>query len=733
MTAKKFIDNRGLASHRTWARTINGRVMFFSSEDSTSAHNVPVVALPNVDDRYPPQKKSFMMLKYMHDHYLDKFEWFMRADDDVFIKGDKLDEFLRGINSSQALFIGQAGTGKAEELGKLSLAPDENFCMGGPGMIFSRETLRRMAPHISFCLQNLYTSHEDVEIGRCVRKFAGIQCTWSYEMQQILYQNYKEEKGSFKNTLKNKEVQKAVSLHPVKEPLYQYRIYNYLQASKVMLEHQRGVGLHRDLAAMTSILQDARYLPDDYGMGLQPSLTKFRPLAGREVIPWEFISRSIYSHRNNNPRRGIDLSLKSALDELVNQALLKVNKNAHIRGRTIEFKEIQYGYHRLDPLHGPDYVLDLLLTYRKYRDRKMAMSVRRHAYLQQVFLPAEMREDSEEETQEPDDIPQHPQALQPDTNQGSQLLVGPVKSWLNILYKPDILQSPPRGPSKLNEHIDIVMPLMGRFKIFQRFMENFETVVLKAKNPARLVLVLYESRQEPEAHQLTLDLVNYYRETYSLQSIEVVKTDSEFSRGPALQLGAERCRPDALLFFLDVDIIFTAASLQRVRLNTRMGQQVYFPIVFSQYDPKPVCRPGKASCKCHVGPGGQSSECVLVPDDVSEDSGYWRLFGFGIAALYRTDYHKVGGFDLSIRGWGKEDVDLYTKFIEYEYSIFRAVDPGMTHIFHPIQCSSSLEEAQMVMCINSKAMSYASTRLLANSIYSNPEILRRLDMHYLNR
>ncbi|KAK3703751.1 hypothetical protein RRG08_040937 [Elysia crispata] len=182
MTAKKFIDNRGLASHRTWARTINGRVMFFSSEDSTSAHRVPVVALPNVDDRYPPQKKSFMMLKYMHDHYLDKFEWFMRADDDVFIKGDKLDAFLRGINSSQALFIGQAGTGKAEELGKLSLAPDENFCMGGPGMIFSRETLRRMAPHISFCLRNLYTSHEDVEIGRCVRKFAGIQCTWSYEV-----------------------------------------------------------------------------------------------------------------------------------------------------------------------------------------------------------------------------------------------------------------------------------------------------------------------------------------------------------------------------------------------------------------------------------------------------------------------------------------------------------------------------------------------------------------------
>lgn len=186
MTAKKFIDNRGLASHTTWASNINGKVMFFSSEGSTSSYGVPVVALPGVDDHYPPQKKSFMMLKYMYDHFLDKYEWFMRADDDVFIKGDRLDEFLRGINSSQALFIGQAGTGKADELGKLALSAEENFCMGGPGMIFSRETLRRMAPHISYCLRNLYTSHEDVEIGRCVRKFAGIQCTWSYEVGTFL-------------------------------------------------------------------------------------------------------------------------------------------------------------------------------------------------------------------------------------------------------------------------------------------------------------------------------------------------------------------------------------------------------------------------------------------------------------------------------------------------------------------------------------------------------------------
>lgn len=98
MTAKKYLDSRAVAAHRTWTRTIPGKVEFFSSERSDTVPlpvSLPVVSLPGVDDSYPPQKKSFMMLKYMHDHYLDKYEWFMRADDDVYIRGEWL-TFARG-------------------------------------------------------------------------------------------------------------------------------------------------------------------------------------------------------------------------------------------------------------------------------------------------------------------------------------------------------------------------------------------------------------------------------------------------------------------------------------------------------------------------------------------------------------------------------------------------------------------------------------------------------------
>ena len=192
MTARKYLSTRARAVYESWGAEVPGRMVFYSSEGSQedeAASGLPLVALPRVDDSYPPQKKSFLMLQHMWQQHGEQFEWFLRADDDLYVRTDRLEGLLRSVDSRRALYIGQAGRGNSEEFGLLSLEYDENFCMGGPGVLFSRETLRRIVPHIKYCLANLYTSHEDVELGRCVRKFAGISCTWSYEVSFFFFRN----------------------------------------------------------------------------------------------------------------------------------------------------------------------------------------------------------------------------------------------------------------------------------------------------------------------------------------------------------------------------------------------------------------------------------------------------------------------------------------------------------------------------------------------------------------
>lgn len=185
MTAERFLETRAKAVFDTWGKDVPGKLTFFCSHSKTpTTLKAPVVSLPGVDDSYPPLKKSLMMVKYMYDHHIDGYEWFMRADDDVYVRNDKLVRFLHSLNSSDDIYLGHAGTGAKKEIGMLNLLPGENYCMGGPGMILSRSVLRKVGPHLEHCLQTApkVHMHEDIQLGLCIQRYAGVPCTWSYEV-----------------------------------------------------------------------------------------------------------------------------------------------------------------------------------------------------------------------------------------------------------------------------------------------------------------------------------------------------------------------------------------------------------------------------------------------------------------------------------------------------------------------------------------------------------------------
>ncbi len=193
-----------------------------------------------------------------------------------------------------------------------------------------------------------------------------------------------------------------------------------------------------------------------------------------------------------------------------------------------------------------------------------------------------------------------------------------------------------------------------------------------------------------------------------------------------------------MLFFIDVDILFTSDFILRARLNTIEYKQVYYPIVYSEYDPDDSVEAikvltNKADIVNSKNGNSRRQRMRSSQFDFDMDNGYWRQFGFGIVAVYGSDLKRVGGFDTSIVGWGKEDVDLYEKFIRSNMTVFRSVDPGLIHIFHKIECDASLAAEQMIMCMGSKATSIASQRVLANLIYEKKSyVLRPSDNRFEN-
>ncbi|XP_061554166.1 chondroitin sulfate N-acetylgalactosaminyltransferase 1 [Phycodurus eques] len=241
--------------------------------------------------------------------------------------------------------------------------------------------------------------------------------------------------------------------------------------------------------------------------------------------------------------------------------------------------------------------------------------------------------------------------------------------------------------------INIVVPLSRRTDKFKQFMHNFREVCVRQDGRVHLTVVYFGKEQVNEVRRI---LENTSREAH-FQNYTLMQLDEEFSRGRGLDVGARAWKGgNVLLFFCDVDIYFTSDFLGSCRLNAQSGKKVFYPVLFSQYNPKLIYGGPE-----HIPPMEQQ----LV---MKKDTGFWRDFGFGMTCQYRSDFINIGGFDIDIKGWGGEDVHLYRKYLHSNLLVVRAPSRGLFHLWHEKHCADELAPDQYRMCMQSKAMNEAS-------------------------
>lgn len=187
------LTTRGLAAHKTWASGLGKRVSFYlfppgGDEEINFAYKrrMPLITLGSrTRDTLLNSRGVIKTLLDVCKRDLGKYQWFAKIDDTTYVRPKELEGILVTLNSSEAHFIGHQVLPEGREREELGLREGEGYCME-MGYVMSMKTLQLVCPMLQYCRENARSENEDVEIARCVRLAAGINCTSSQEVLYIM-------------------------------------------------------------------------------------------------------------------------------------------------------------------------------------------------------------------------------------------------------------------------------------------------------------------------------------------------------------------------------------------------------------------------------------------------------------------------------------------------------------------------------------------------------------------
>ena len=179
----------------SWGQDVPHILFFISStcnKTEPDSVGLPLIEISNVNGSIEASvEKSFAILNYLHHHYQQAFHWFAMVGTETFIRANRMQEVLSRLDPSSEVYLGWGAKGRPEDADLLQLLPHEYYCLGTPGVVFSNAALRSLSGQLPLCLEAVERHNMegggqwrnwDVELGRCVSRRVGTQCSQSAEV-----------------------------------------------------------------------------------------------------------------------------------------------------------------------------------------------------------------------------------------------------------------------------------------------------------------------------------------------------------------------------------------------------------------------------------------------------------------------------------------------------------------------------------------------------------------------
>ena len=237
--------------------------------------------------------------------------------------------------------------------------------------------------------------------------------------------------------------------------------------------------------------------------------------------------------------------------------------------------------------------------------------------------------------------------------------------------------------------VNFVVPTAAVSKGFQRFMISFENTFL-ARTPPELVglfVILYSDgvvKKYSKNLFATTTLLQLYKKKYPMADLRLITTNRPFSRKESIELASQEHPSFELLFLADIHVDFSHQFLERCRMNAIENRQVYFPAVFSPYNPSEFYK-------------DRLLHPYAVRFKINSDQGTWMHENFHLACIYNYDLEKAleSGRGVKERDWSLVDLVLRQG---QGLEVFRAVEPGLVNLWQDGCTEEQLGGREKMLC-----------------------------------
>lgn len=577
LTTQENIDTIATAVNKTTAHLVN-KIKFFIHADNvkTNFKLKNIVGFTDTRENYRP----FHVLKYIADNYVEDFDFFYLIEDSAYLNAKDLMDKFNHISMSFDIYMGT----KVEDR-------DDEFCDLRAGIVFSSSVIKKIQKKLDACVRSADGNHHSVNIGRCIQmstsihkcqeSFQGISIT-SYPLaDQKIYRDLHRLKGE-------DSFNKATSVYPVTSADDIYILHAYFSRLHLETVKKKIASLEQEAQSIGNGTIASEVLKFSWPLGVPESQ---KPLSRHDIILWTNLN---LTHRLMGANGVNILPLSKVDSQDIQKVLDGILTEAGKKYPELSFVNLQTAYKRFDPVRGMEYRIHL-----NFRDASGSDVLKSYEVVKPISL-------------------------------------------IQIVPSPYVTES---------TRISMVVPVFShRISQATEFIKKYEQICMQSKDSTTLMLVLlYNSDTSSKGDSDTFnELKNFAIETskriksddsriawvsirlpyeydynYS-ESDEMLSSayaNNEVLSLAATDLALRKIGLESLVLLFSSVVNFKNDFLNRVRMNTIQGFQVFSPIGFMMYP-----------CK-------YTSLCEPCDDcDPSLHSGYFDRHNYDIISFYSRDY-----------------------------------------------------------------------------------------------